>query len=825
MDFGSLLHAAHANEVRAKKEPSKCYRTSFSPPKKENKNKSLSVNIQKFLARKEEEEKLKVLEAKKKKEELLALRSQDNKAKKRVGAMLKRTKSANKSAIEDAVDDDNTAVTINGPSQPDEDDYGYVSQEASAYYNKLMDKYNSTPAEEPLYSQSKKVVHRDLNRTKDRVRMALLKEEEEEMMPHKRRRRSKSKREEDPGDATLDYSHSDMRDFEGEDDAEMPPPPPPKPKVKKMAPPPMDFRDLLKLAEKKQFEPIKIEPKKKPEEEDARPMTKKQKAEYMKELEWRRRKEEAAKAGREAPSQNNMKGNGRGDNGEERSGGAVDRQQERKSVQQMRIPKLNSAKVEERQVLRKEEPNNNRREEKLVAQKQSSSSLKQNASGPSRVEGPHHSKLGDKTSKVSSGSETVAKMPRVSSGSNLNAKPSRGDNGVVQNNIQRSDSVSSSTSAAKNSFSRGSEGRQTGESGGTGIKKSSLQSGYDRKIQEAIMAKMEEVKRSSDIKRSSSNEIVSSKLLSRPMEVKDKAAPKREIERNEPAKMADKVTKVSHSADMPIKSFNAKQQESGRSVSQNKPKTVGLSKLREVPVDSKPKVVPSNSKQIVPFERTRPPTQTDARDRTMLSTDNRTNQLLPPNRDRAVSGAMKVKQIPPSGRAEKIAPSDSKPRQSALDVKSRQFPPADVRTQKVPASDARPRQFPLPDVQTRQLPPNIQRKQFPPGDVRKRPNPSVKRRVIDSDEEYDSEMDDFIDDGPQDDEDVSRHIREIFGYDKRKYQRIQEEDDDECMESNYASILKEEFISTKTGIMEDLEDIRREKEMERRKKAFKKGKV
>lgn len=43
----------------------------------------------------------------------------------------------------------------------------------------------------------------------------------------------------------------------------------------------------------------------------------------------------------------------------------------------------------------------------------------------------------------------------------------------------------------------------------------------------------------------------------------------------------------------------------------------------------------------------------------------------------------------------------------------------------------------------------------------------MKRR-IESDEEYDEEMNDFIDDGGTDDFDYSTHIREIFGYDKSK---------------------------------------------------------
>lgn len=40
---------------------------------------------------------------------------------------------------------------------------------------------------------------------------------------------------------------------------------------------------------------------------------------------------------------------------------------------------------------------------------------------------------------------------------------------------------------------------------------------------------------------------------------------------------------------------------------------------------------------------------------------------------------------------------------------------------------------------------------------------------IESDSEYDSELDDFIDDGPQAEEDYSKVITEIFGYDKSKW--------------------------------------------------------
>ncbi|GLV35488.1 uncharacterized protein CBL_01363 [Carabus blaptoides fortunei] len=277
MDFGSILHVAQKNEKLPKKEI-KYYSTKFDPPKKEERSKQLSSNIKKFLARKEAEEKKKSVEANAKREELLALRSQDKKATRRVSVMLKRTKSANKSVIQDAVDNDNTAVTLAGPSQPDEDDYGYVSQEASAYYNKMMQKYNNMP-EDSKFAKSKRSVSVNLNGTKDRVRAALLREQEEALLPHKRKRRPK-----DDDISNDTYNDDDYRSEQSQERSST------KSKPRAAAPPPINFSELLKLAEKKQFEPIKIEPKKEVKEEE-RPMTKRQKRELEKEKAWRERKE------------------------------------------------------------------------------------------------------------------------------------------------------------------------------------------------------------------------------------------------------------------------------------------------------------------------------------------------------------------------------------------------------------------------------------------------------------------------------------------------------------------------------------------------------
>lgn len=170
------------------------YKTKFEPPKKENKSKTLSSNIRKFLAKKEEEERQKSREARQKRDKLLAMR--DTKATNKIKKMLKVIKSANKSVLDEAVDNVNTAVTMHGPDQPDEDDYGYVSQEASAFYSKMMERYKSVPDEEKFPTGKKKISH-DLSGTKDRVRAAIMRQQEEESMPHKRKRKSHTNSHED----------------------------------------------------------------------------------------------------------------------------------------------------------------------------------------------------------------------------------------------------------------------------------------------------------------------------------------------------------------------------------------------------------------------------------------------------------------------------------------------------------------------------------------------------------------------------------------------------------------------------------------------------
>ncbi|XP_076388494.1 protein SPT2 homolog isoform X2 [Megachile rotundata] len=263
--------------------PIACYQTKFAPPKKPNKQaKALSENIKKFLARKGEEERQKALEEKRKRENLLALR--DHKAQSRINKHLKVCKAANKSVLADAIDNENTAVTLAGPSQPDEDDYGYVSQEASAFYNQLMNKYNSAPSNNIFSKDNRKRTIKDIASTKDRVKQALKQQEVEEALGHRRKRKLSTKETEVETDTKIEKDDSEDKKEKEEK---------PKPKKKPM-PPPIDFSELLKIAEKKQHEPIVIEVKPKNEEPE-RLLTKKQMKEYAKEKEWRERKEQRNK--------------------------------------------------------------------------------------------------------------------------------------------------------------------------------------------------------------------------------------------------------------------------------------------------------------------------------------------------------------------------------------------------------------------------------------------------------------------------------------------------------------------------------------------------
>ena len=162
------------------------------------------------------------------------------------------------------------------------------------------------------------------------------------------------------------------------------------------------------------------------------------------------------------------------------------------------------------------------------------------------------------------------------------------------------------------------------------------------------------------------------------------------------------------------------------------------------------------------------------------------------------SDKQEVKNVPSS--SGKNTPSSSK-NGKIRKVESREFPPRDIRK-----------------IESRPFPPPEFSKKRPrsPSPIRAKKSSNARSNRIESDDEdYDSEMDDFIDDSDAK-IDVSAEISKLFGYDRRKYR--DEDFDDRSMENNrFADIMKEEARSAKIGRMEDLEDMRREEEEKKRK--------
>lgn len=93
---------------------------------------------------------------------------------------------------------------------------------------------------------------------------------------------------------------------------------------------------------------------------------------------------------------------------------------------------------------------------------------------------------------------------------------------------------------------------------------------------------------------------------------------------------------------------------------------------------------------------------------------------------------------------------------------------------------------------------------------------------LDDDEDDYDDMDGFIDDAAEDaadvsDPDVSKCIREVFGYDKRKYRNISD-DDSEVDVADFHTIQREEARSARIAAKEDAEELRRDLERQKMKK-------
>jgi len=316
LDFASLLGIAeHVSKDQATTKV-QLMKTKFDGPKKEKREKGkLSVNVAKFLQRKEADEREKKAEKARQLKNLQELRSDS--AKNKIAKHLKVTKSANKAVISEAINKRDTADTLSGQrKQCDEDDYGFVSDRSNSIYEKLMGKYESCP-EDPMakFSKPKPKTHVDMQSAKERVKQALKKEEEP--APRSRKRRHNQPEPDEEGisykresnssnsSATKHSSSSTTKDIFGgekkveekskrERDREREEAISRRKEMAKKAPKPMDFQSLLQVANSVKSQPIKVnKPKSEIKEAEfgGRPMTKKQREEYIRENKSRLRRE------------------------------------------------------------------------------------------------------------------------------------------------------------------------------------------------------------------------------------------------------------------------------------------------------------------------------------------------------------------------------------------------------------------------------------------------------------------------------------------------------------------------------------------------------
>lgn len=215
--------------------------------------------------------------------------------------------------------------------------------------------------------------------------------------------------------------------------------------------------------------------------------------------------------------------------------------------------------------------------------------------------------------------------------------------------------------------------------------------------------------------------------------------------------------------------------------------------------------IPPSKPSNRPLLPTKSPTSTNIPSKTSIS-----NGVNRPSLDKRKfdTNQNKIAQKPPTKPSEKPKQNSQndpiKPKKFLPgDTRLKEFPPRELKPKEFPPRDLKPKEFPPRDLKPKEFPPrDLKPKQFPPNDVHRKKKPLVvgnKRRILDDDDEdeYDSEMDDFIDDGPEEGADYSRYISEIFGYDKSKYRYM--DDDVDNMESTFAQQMKEEIFSTKMG--------------------------
>jgi len=300
-DFEALLSMATKTHEKTTSQPSAFKSTQIVAAKKDPKAKKLSDNVKKFLDRRKADEDAKRKEADRKRHELQKMRAESRESQKVVKRMVTKNKAVNYSVIPEAVNEKDTADTLAGRNQCDEDDYGYESTMARNLYEKLMSKYEANP-EDPMAKFTKsrpKTSVKDPNSTIARVKEALSKGDEPlPKFTDRNRKKGKGKAEDDfINDGPIVIGESVRRKENSQEKNECDKRLQEEKKKKRKPLEAASFEELLKMASKVKSIPSINTPEKvardKEKEPEFRPMTKKQKEEYE-----RQKQSELRKAGK-----------------------------------------------------------------------------------------------------------------------------------------------------------------------------------------------------------------------------------------------------------------------------------------------------------------------------------------------------------------------------------------------------------------------------------------------------------------------------------------------------------------------------------------------
>ncbi|CAL8079342.1 unnamed protein product [Orchesella dallaii] len=765
-NFADLMSMAKQNANEAKRKANQSLYDANQPRRHDPKQVRLKEGVAKFLAKREEEDKRKKDEERKKKEKLLQLRNQDRKAANRVRKMLSMTKSANKSCVDDARDCLNESVSAQGEIQPDEDDYGYTSNYADMMHKKMMEKYKAIPVK-PAFPQQRGL---PIPKAQSLAKNVGASNGSGWRKPHG----------EDQGD------YSPEQDYEEPAPAPAPAPSKPaKPSKVSNKPPPPDYQQLLLLAQQKAREPAlptKVVVDKNAERDEfefGRPMTAKEKAAFLAEKDLKDR----------VARRQDFKSYDKNNNGANDPKNAKD--------QGFKIPKARS-KDEDTTPAKKpriSEPEESKLLHRELSKPRQSeptrSSSSPSSSTPMRkpVEKPYKqsdtAKPRERDSYKPSGGQSRQEMRPQSHSDKQMGERSRyppsmdRDRGNVDQNRKpaspkdyRPKQGSSRESHQKSGLS---DSRENSRMGMSSMKPNSQRDQDSRPMKKDVPpARRDDVQyRKERPDRPAPRRDDSSQR-------KDSAPPRRDesqYRRDESQNRRDESQYRRDESQNRRDESQYRRDESQyrRDESQNR-KEMSAPRREDAPY--RKDVAPPRRDGPPPARSESQPQRRDVPAQRREMQPQRKDNMPPPRRE-----------VPPAARREMSPP---------------RYGPASGRRDGPP-----PRRDGPPPGRRDMKSSDRMRHEEP----RMKPRPVKGRAVIDSDEEYDSEMDDFIDDSELDPGNISAIIGQMFNYDRRKY--AYEESDDECMESSVAQQMREEQRSLRIGIQEDLEDIRREEEEKR----------